>query len=265
MDFLRRELLSSSTGLPLGILTAPTRFVEVSFLTSPDFRWGIQGLPKRKRFLLALFIIVCSLLALLAGPSSALLLFPQTYSDWPAGGATFSMVGTNDSMWPLQLDADSIGGANCQSPSESLVQMEMLNMTSCIWSGYSEILQFFQSSHFTTSYQTLLVRDGLVNRNVLLHWAADTMAFGPHVPTCLYAKSLAEIWYIAMINAPSTKTGTLKKFSNLRYRQIGGSTSSMKSQSPAVRTTCFVNTSVTFSDVVNEARVVHSRCFDKWM
>ena len=259
MDILRRELLLSSSGLPLGILAAKTLFVDVTFLLSPDFRNGISGLDrKKKRLFLGLFITVCSILALLAGPSSALLLIPQVYDDWPAGGATFYMVGSNQTMWPSQLNAQSIGGAHCQSPTASDLSLQQLNMSSCVWSGYESILQWFESSHLADNLNTVLIQDGSVERNILLlYYTLGAAAFGVTVAPCIYAEVLAELWKTAIFHAPSAKPNSLSKSANLQYRSRDGTTASINSELPVVRTTCLTNDSVTFADIIDKASVAH--------
>jgi len=90
VDILRRELLLGSEGLPFGLVSAPSRFQELSFWRSSDFWFGQARLPNLpKRFKIILLLLVCSLIALFAGPSSALLMLPQEFTDWPGGGATF--------------------------------------------------------------------------------------------------------------------------------------------------------------------------------
>jgi hypothetical protein len=49
MDVLRHELLHGSTGLPFGILTANTQFVDATYLISPEFRMNVFGLIQSKK------------------------------------------------------------------------------------------------------------------------------------------------------------------------------------------------------------------------
>lgn len=251
MDVLRRELLLSSTGLPLGMLTAKTQFVNPTFLASPDFRSGIGGLPKRKAIFLGLLIAVCSVLTLLVGPSSALLLLPGKFDDWPGGGAKFFLVGANESNWPSALNSESIGGTHCQSPSAKDLDLQLLNMSSRVWSGYSSILHLIQSSHYLDTAQTFTIQDGLVLRQMILRGVGG-WAYAVHVATCLYSEVLTSIWYDAIFEA-STAQG-LHKFSTLSARERNGNTMTIKSQIPAVRTNCFINSSTIFDAVTNKVR-----------
>jgi hypothetical protein len=251
MDLLRHELLTSLRGLPLGLLASRTAFTNFDFLVSPEFRYGISGVEKKTRLLFTLFITICSILALLAGPSSALLLLPQTVTNWPAGGATFYLVGANETIWPSQLNAQSIGGANCQSPTENDLSLQQLNTSSCIWSGYKSILQWWQSAHLGAFLVTIPLQDGMFNRNIRIGlYSGGSAAYGVSFAPCIYAQNLAGLWGFAIFN--NAAPGSLSKLSNLQYRVKEGTTVSMNSSLPIVRTTCFTNDTVTYSDIVNE-------------
>ena len=99
MDILRYHLLFEQEGLPLGILASKQRFTEMQYFLSPEFRFGLAGFARRRdRVLLGIFILTSSLISLFAGPSAALLLVPTKRSDWPAGGASFSLAGDRNSL-----------------------------------------------------------------------------------------------------------------------------------------------------------------------
>ncbi len=214
---------------------------------------GISGFEKKKKWLFALFITACSLLVLLAGPSSALLLIPQRYVDWGAGGATFYLVGTKESIWPSHLDAQSIGGAHCQSPSASLLSSQQLNMSSCIWSGYQSILQWFESSHLGKNINTVSMQDGKIERNIYFRYNnLGATVYGISLAPCSFAKDLASIWNMALSRASIAVVGSLSRTANLAYRNRPGTTVSMNSQLPVVQTMCLTNYSVNFADIINQ-------------
>jgi hypothetical protein len=205
MDVLRRELLSGSAGLPLGILIAKTCFVNAAYLFSADFRYGIFGLTWRKRIRIALLTVVCTAIALLAGPSLALLLIPQRYSNWQAGGATFFMAGTNESIWPSQLDSASIGGAHSKSLTVDTLNAQSFNSSSCIWSGYSSIFSLMQSEHLGYNLVPFDMYDGQVD---LSRWplCPDTWIIGVPLAVCLYSEIITNAWlHQATLNAPSAR------------------------------------------------------------
>ncbi|KAK3934019.1 hypothetical protein QBC46DRAFT_429396, partial [Diplogelasinospora grovesii] len=61
-----------------------------------------------------------------------------------------------------------------------------------------------------------------------------------------------------VFNASSTRPGSLSKWAGLRYGDKFGTSVSIKSQVPVVRTTCFTNDTANFADIVNEASATHS-------
>lgn len=255
MDILRYQLVSSPNGLPFGMLTAKSLFVDASYLASTDFRMGISGVTRKSsRAFLALLITTCSAVSLLAGPSSALLLIPRRYDNWGAGGATFHLSGTNDTLWPSQLDGQSIGGAHCQSPSESDLSAQRLDHSSCIWSGYQPLSQWWVSTHLGVTKPQIPIQDGKIGRVINLGWypALSVAAFGVSVAPCTYAELLSAAWRYAILNAPIALSTPISKYSNLQYRARDGTTTSMDSQLPVVHTTCLKNMSAVFADVVGE-------------
>lgn len=254
MDILRYQLIVSPNGLPLGIVTAKSLFADVTYFASPEFRHGIAGVEKKvKRLFLFLSIATCSSLALLAGPSSALLLIPQRYDDWGAGGITYSLVGSNESIWPSTLDSRSIGGPECKSPPYEELSTQMLLLPNCPWSGYQSILQSSQPLHLSQIHPTLLVQDQQFQRNMHInHLPNSAAAFGVALVPSSDCDSLYHAWNWAKSHAKTAKAGSISKYANLRYRDQDRTTASIDSQIPVVRTSCFANSSVNFADIVNK-------------
>ncbi|KAK3934057.1 hypothetical protein QBC46DRAFT_325715 [Diplogelasinospora grovesii] len=222
MDVLRDELLSGSNGLPLGIVTAKTLFANGTLLISPGFWNAIGGSDwwkKKKRCFLSFLIVTCSVLALVAGLSTALLLIPKTYSDWSAGGSTFHLAGTNDIIWPSKLDGQSIGGAHCQSTDGDLSLQQFDESRSCIWAGYETMLQWFKTTprhradyikrvviqdgetvHPADYIRRVIIQDGNIQRRLLVRpgYNSSVAVFGVNVAACAYSNVLASIWRAAV-------------------------------------------------------------------
>ena len=261
MDVLRGELLKGSNGLPLGVIAAKSLFADVTYLLTPEFRSGIFGLRNKTKYWLAALIAVCSGLALFAGPSAALLLIPQAYTDWPAGGARFSLVGTPESIWPSVLDLSSVGGDQCKAPSSDILPLEQLNMTSCVWSGYPTLQEWFRAAHLTSQISHIEIQDGIFGRSMILQYSSLSCAvYGLTYAACLYGNMLAGVWKDAIINARSATPWSLSKYANLQFRNRGGTTTSIKSEIPVVRTTCLTNDSVYFAEIVNEVNSLSQNC-----
>ena len=261
MDVLREQLLRSADGLPLGILTAKTLFADITYLFSPDFRHGITGVKsKRTGFLLFLLVGACTGLALLVGPSSALLMIPNTFTDWPGGGATFFVSGQNETLWPLTLTGafDHIGGSHCQSPSGDLLTRQQLNMSSCIWTGYAAMKERFKNIHTVNQVLTAAVslQDGLIERTMGIHFFGDGAAvLGVHIATCVYSDILANMWWWCLKHASITQSGSLSKYSGLRSRERDSTVSSVTGQVPCVLTACNTLSNVSFPDQANSQMV----------
>lgn len=105
--------LACGYGLPFGSLTAGSKFKDLSYIWSRDFRamWAV-GYP-RKSLLLPL-ILLCLALSIVAGPSSATALIPRL-AEWPSGKAVMTLNTTEDALWPSRLE----GGISSSSSSST--------------------------------------------------------------------------------------------------------------------------------------------------
>ncbi len=118
-QLLRDELLYGD-GIPLGLIGAGIDFTKLSYFWSPEILGSVtslfRGRRKYRKIQLGLFLILAGALALLAGPSCAVLLVPQN-QDWPAGGTSLFLNGTKDEFWPVELTANSSQASTCSSSS----------------------------------------------------------------------------------------------------------------------------------------------------
>ena len=102
-DLIRSELLNGY-GVPLGLLGSGFSFKDISWFWSPDF-WcsvGYQTQWYRKIFLLVT-LVLAGLLAVMAGPATAVLVIPRM-RRWPAGGSSFFLQGNEAELWPSYLN-----------------------------------------------------------------------------------------------------------------------------------------------------------------
>jgi hypothetical protein len=264
MDIIRHELLQEPEGVPLGVLTAKTQFMDVLYLVSPDFRHGICGITGHKRALLGLFIFICTVISLLAGPSSALLLIPDTYDqDWQAGGAQFQIQGNHDDVWPIQLDDSNIGGEHCQLSEDGDKDRPLqpkIEEASCIWAGYEAMGQWWTTSPPSNKKVSQMpMQDGAIRKMIDFHWpnlgkddnntaGAITVPLAP----CTYSDVLGDLWLDVALATPGAQGGLLSKFRNYKYRDRVGSKITIPSEMPVVWTTCLTNDLVTYADVVDK-------------
>jgi hypothetical protein len=235
MDALRHPLIFGQTGLPLGIITAKTRFVDAMYLITPEFRWGISGVPGWRRIWLGLLIALCSGLSLLAGPSAALLLIPQRFTDWSAGGATYRIVGSSHLVWPQTLNADFIGGKHCRLPTEGLLFREPANHSSCIWIGHQSLKQSWQR----LGISQLSTREGGLSRDMSIqYYTHSAAAFSVSLATCTAGDVLSSLWWNAVL---TTEQSRFYKNSRLRFRDRGATVAKVKTEMPVVRVSCTAN------------------------
>lgn len=111
--YIRRELVLGE-GVPFGAIFAGLQFESISLFWSMEF-WGIvyNTFQKRhKKWLLITTIILCTLLGVSVGPSTANLMRPRL-DNWPAGGTTFWVNATDELLSSSFVDA-SPSMAHCE-------------------------------------------------------------------------------------------------------------------------------------------------------
>ena len=113
--------LTQDDGVPFGLLTSAYRVSSITYLCSWEF-WSALVEQRLfhtyfKRLCLFGLVILASLLAAVAGPSSAIILLPRLY--WwpvssPAVDSTLNYIGNETfDLWPRTLTAKNLPGTNC--------------------------------------------------------------------------------------------------------------------------------------------------------
>lgn len=100
LAYIRHEL-AFGAGLPLGALVSGLQISQFAYLWSMEF-WGTirsATLPILRKLKLLIVIMTCFTLAILAGPSSAVLLIPRS-DFWPAGSTDIWINATSDDLYP---------------------------------------------------------------------------------------------------------------------------------------------------------------------
>jgi hypothetical protein len=103
--YIRREL-AFGDGVPFGAIFAGLQFQNISLFWSLEF-WGTlyaHFSKRRKKFSLIAIIVVCTILGVSVGPSTAVLMRPRL-DYWPAGGTTFWINATKELLSPTSVDA----------------------------------------------------------------------------------------------------------------------------------------------------------------
>ena len=243
VDVLRQQLLFGPEGLPLGILTSGQRFTELKFLFSPEFRFGLAGITSHlKRLLLGFLIFTSALIALLAGPSTALLLIPTLRDNWPAGGLTFWMIGNEEDLWPSKMTLSTIGGSDCRNVTPQIIETEALNTSGCIWAGHSTWSEFFKAGHLGLGTDISLY-DGEVKRDFGINArgaVAETFVKGNSLAAAVLAKDASRVWWSSVLGSPQSSRNY-----RLSYRIRNETTSTFSTWAPVVRSVCAASAPVT--------------------
>ena len=147
---LTRDELLYGEGLPLGLVCAGIDFIKLSFFWSRELFGSLRFLlgggwrslfkgPRcyRKRQL-AVFLLLAGVLALLAGPSCAVLLVPQV-QNWPMGGTPIALNGTLDDFWPLKLSMDPVQSLTCSNLNGTLSGVCPSGGYESLWSHYHNL------------------------------------------------------------------------------------------------------------------------------
>ncbi|KAL8658345.1 MAG: hypothetical protein Q9202_007581 [Teloschistes flavicans] len=157
-QLLRHELIRGD-GLPLGLLTAGFEFTKLSYFWSPEWlgplRNTLENPIRLRKLALISFLVTVGALAALAGPSCAVLLIPQ-FQDWPAGGRTLSVNGSQDEIWPAIVSTNRTEIKDlCSSPAATEYGVCPSGGYYSHWAHYAQVnLQTYQSS--SPNYAKLL-------------------------------------------------------------------------------------------------------------
>ena len=139
---LTRDELIYGEGLPLGLVSAGADFTKLSFFWSPQLfgslRTLFRGPRKYRNIQLGVFLLLAGAIALLAGPSCAVLLVPQT-QVWPVGSTPVALNGTVDDFWPVSLTANPSLAAICSSSGANQYGTCPSGGFNSIWSHYSRL------------------------------------------------------------------------------------------------------------------------------
>ena len=249
---VRYGLLKDSDGVPLGLLMARLNFTQIAYLWDPAFFSGVSAVRgKRRKTGIALFVIICAIVAAFAGPAAAFLIIPTYRYDWPGGGTDFILKGAESYYFPSTIDETMIGPTFCQNPAPAMVNAETRDVQTCLWCGYPSIKRYlkqrplFWNSEFGETYNFTLV-DPLVTRQLTisqsLPWNSDAQdeTWGTGVPRVVAALNayITGSWVAAIYNAVYSRR-VANSYSNFKYRDIYGGWRQISTPVPAVRTQCF--------------------------
>lgn len=240
-QIVRDELLHD--GIPLGLATSALSFSRLSYFWSPAF-WGgttsLVNLNKWRGVRLLGLITLGGLIAITAGPASAVLMLPrpsvsannvinafqiqtnETKQNWHEFTTKFWLNGAADVYWPTKLTSDHTGGLDCAG----IEGIDSLGGDQCINRGVPFLESFY-------AYYTRL--------------AGSYEVFTPEsaFPRILQAiprvdGQSAEAWSVAPHAATSLNQNRLWYDPHWfpQFRPRGDRSAHTSSQAAAVRTVC---------------------------
>ncbi|KAK3693060.1 hypothetical protein B0T22DRAFT_504410 [Podospora appendiculata] len=242
LDVVRDKMLHGSEGMPLGLMLSSFRFVDMTFLLSHEFRAGSTGFQRRRtRWGFALLVISCALIAILVGPSTALLLIPVYVKDWPGGGGSVLL---NGDLAPSTVDVSPSWDPQCTPTVENMTLLNsgISSLASCPWAGFPYLSEILALSVYNGV--PLLYKDAISPREITYWTSAEwrTFIFGANIGAGAAAQFLSNLWCSAMLGgAPKAGPGTI--YANLHQRLRNGTKGNLESQLPLVRAECFNATS----------------------
>lgn len=246
VDAIRDKLLFGEEGVPLGLALANFRFGDARYLFTRDFLAGCSGFKRwRTRILFAALILVCCIIGLFVGPASAVLIIPQYYESWPAGGASFWADGD---LFPAVLHVSDDMKDRCDPAFNGTLSTVDDSTTSCPWAGYhqlkAEFTQRTLSVEHSLSYNVDTFRQSLAIdwdfRPAFIHkHTARVWVTASNIAIASLSRFISQVsWTSALWAAKETQTGGY--FSSLQYRDRGETTAVVRSKMPLVRAQCLL-------------------------
>ncbi|KAK8135957.1 hypothetical protein PG984_003897 [Apiospora sp. TS-2023a] len=227
--YVIRAEATSQQGIPLGLLSSPFRFNSINYFWSTAFLSGVTTRPKLwllRRVLVVLLVLACGVLAVVVGPSVALLMIPNTENAWPAGGTDFWLVGTHDTLWPDTLNINHAGGDFCLDPTEANITAAPLFQSSCPWNGYTQLAEGLKDRHFDWQ-SNMTFNDGVVKRQFTRHQAGADLHSGE-----------GETWALVPTSRPRACAQKPGSNANLKNATNGLGEAHVSSWLPASRVLC---------------------------
>lgn len=184
---------------------------------SPEFWSGARGYRRiGKRLAIYLIVALAAALSLLAGPVSATLLLPKMRSDWPAGGADFSLRGDHLSLFPYKPSLAHTGGSACANPTFERLQQQRYNDSICVCAGYLSLAQTSKARYQSALVEASYVHDsGTWRVQYVDQSQMDTRSPSsvrvPHLATAKAVDALADFYSRALYYASSTKRGGVRR------------------------------------------------------
>ncbi|ETS85554.1 hypothetical protein PFICI_03579 [Pestalotiopsis fici W106-1] len=248
-----RVQLLYGTGVPLGMLCSGFNFPQITYFWSEEY-WGAMTapLPRRTLFPFGLLLLTAGLIAVTAGPASALLMLPRQQA-WSAGGTSFYLRGLIDDLQPSRVvAAESTMNKKCLNSSG-------ISLSTCPSSGFLSLMSYAMKQQnikngdnlrppalgITGQFGELNVTIDSVTTHIpssqlagdIRGVACQTSVLGSWIPVTMYQDVLYNDW-IQAYDSIYYETSKLNELSQFEYKYNFGSSYSTRTSIPIVRTAC---------------------------
>lgn len=246
---IRSELIYGD-GVPLGWLGSGFSFTGLSYFWSPEFWYSLRyHAPRWKKLGLFGSLLVAGILAVIAGPASAVLLIPR-FDEWSAGGSIFFLDGTADEIWPNRLSYDDPDDPlYCTGPSSISNGVCPSGGFQALWNHYQQVnvSSFLDvgtklpyagdlagSRYYYETGPELQVPARITLGNVRRNnGALSTFLIQPHAATTIFQRQLTVDWFNAAQNVSNRLLENIA-----RYHSHSNLNSRIKTQIPSVGVRC---------------------------
>lgn len=216
---LRHDLLHGQ-GVPFGLFSSGLEFQRLSYFWSPE----LLGSFPMSNIRLLLLTIAAGLIAMLAGPSTAVLLIPNQI-NYPAGSTSYYINGSSDVLWPSYIQLDHYFPSS-QNPKDQNIDCggpAGYKSAICPAGGYLSFKDHFSANTMANEAgQSFASFDGLgtfkqspaggilirsplgqvapqtIHGIILRPGHTETFAIAPHGATTNLQQRLNRDWYLAV-------------------------------------------------------------------
>jgi hypothetical protein len=237
-SYIRREL-TFGDGVPFGAMFGGLQVNSISFLWSAEF-WAVvyaEWSKRHKKAAMVSLLVVCSLLGVSVGPSTAVLMRPRL-DNWPAGGTRFWLNAKEDVLSSNRMSASS-APSHCvvDTDDPSCPYGDWRLLSGSLFSFWPRLLPSGSMPKMAYLTGTLSVRElswmyrSFPNVSRSFYANARTIASVPPVAVSDALAQLGLLWAYAASSYPGT--------GNLRYRNDNAFT--VLASQPLVEARCFRN------------------------
>ncbi|OJD30976.1 uncharacterized protein BKCO1_5300050 [Diplodia corticola] len=237
LTYIRRNILYGD-GLPFGALFAGQQFRALSFFWSTEFWATIRQRVLRNKVRYKIFIallVVATLLGVSVGPSTAQLMRPQL-DAWPAGGTTFWLNATHETVFPTTLEASEkldhclvdTGDVSCPHGGWQIIDRTYCSYFPTLTPAGALPQFLLMDSARSQRFMWPGTRKGYSDKIYPLYGYAYTRATMPMSSIADTAAEIGRLWAIAAKNVQKTKRFWSRK--DAKY--------SIDATQPAVATVC---------------------------